>query len=386
MQRSPELDDAVQDLAEQLGRRLLVLDQAMKVVAYSIHESPEDRRRLFHLLAHSDSWSRPPTATTPSALADLPEVGRVQFHRLLDSTRHIVGHLVIVLGDAGAEVPVAEASTDRLAQLLEARQAGSADRLATARSLTADLVVGDDARRKAAAAELLRQGLLSNSDSYCAVALGVDPRGATPVELGQAELAVAATLRFVRESSTATVTGSVLADHIGVLVFPRPVVVARLERILARPQTSAVRAGIGPLAGLTDLHRSFDRARWTWRASWLAPAEHPVVQTWRSVGLDGILARLPLEDFHREDLPALVADLLSQRPSAVLVDTLEAYLAAGGDAKRTAQLLRIHRSTLYYRLDQLRPLLVGDLADGVVRRELHVGLRLARMAGLLPGQ
>lgn len=383
MQRFPELDDAVQDLSEQLGRRLLVLDEAMKVVAYSIHESPADRRRLFHLLAHSDSWSRPRAHTV---VADLPEIGRMQFHRLLNSTRHSVGHLVVALREGEGRVAVPDPAADRLALLLEARQAGSADRSATARSLTADLVGGDAARRKEAAAELLRQGLLSNSESYCAVALGVDPRGATPADLDQAELAVAATLRFVGESSTATVTGSVLADHIGVLVFPRPVVVERLERILTRPQTRGVRAGIGPLTGLTDLHHSFDRACWAGRASWLAPSDHPVVQTWRAAGLDGTLARLPLEDFTGEDLPALVADLLAGQPAAVLVETLEAYLAAGGDAKRTAQVLRIHRSTLYYRLDQLRPRIAGDLSDGIVRREVHVGLRMARLAGLLPGR
>lgn len=62
--RLPELDDAVQDLAEAVGRRLVVMDHALRVVAYSIHETPEDRRRLFHLLAHSDAGpGRGPTGS-----------------------------------------------------------------------------------------------------------------------------------------------------------------------------------------------------------------------------------------------------------------------------------------------------------------------------------
>jgi len=33
----------------------------------------------------------------------------------------------------------------------------------------------------------------------------------------------------------------------------------------------------------------------------------------------------------------------------------------------------------------MRSVIAGDLADGAVRAELHTGLRMARLAGLLPG-
>ena len=134
------------------------------------------------------------------------------------------------------------------------------------------------------------------------------------------------------------------------------------------------------------MHLSFARARLAWRASWLAPTDHDVVTSWESVGLDGTLARLPVEDFTADDLPPAVRDLVGAVDSPALISTLETYLDAGGDAQRTARLLHIHRSTLYYRLDKLRAIIDGDLSDGVVRRELHTGLRLARLAGLLPGQ
>lgn len=106
--------------------------------------------------------------------------------------------------------------------------------------------------------------------------------------------------------------------------------------------------------------------------------------TWENVGLDGTLARLLLEDFLPEDLPPSTRDLLAAVDSPVLLDTLEAYLSAGGDAQQTARTLNIHRSTLYYRLDKLRAVISGDLGDGIFRRELHTGLRMAQMAGLIP--
>lgn len=385
MDRFPELDDAVQDLSEALDRRLVVVDEAMRVVAYSIHETPEDRRRLFHLLTHSDSWPAPDTARSAHARRVLPEIGAVLFTRLLDARRHIIGHLLLPVAETGPDevaLPVVAEAAERLAALLAARRQENADRQARSHRLTLDLVTGEAPARTAAAGALTGERLLSSAAHYCAVALGVDPRTATPPDRDKAAQAVARTLRFVRETSTATVVGATLDEDLGVLVFPRPVVVSRLTRILRSPQVAPVRAGVGPLTTLEEIHRSFARARLAWRASWLAPADHGVVATWDEVGLDGTLARLPVEHFTLDDLPPATRDLLTAVDSPDLLDTLEAYLDAGGDARRTARVLHIHRSTLYYRLDKMRPALPGELGDGLLRRDLHTGLRIARLAGL----
>lgn len=387
MERLPELDDAVQDLSETMGRRLVVIDQSMRVVAYSIHETPEDRRRLFHMLAHSDSWSQPRTTKTPHRIEVVPEIGVLMFLRLVDAQRHIVGHLVVPLAESEVdEGPslVAEDAAVHLAGLLQARQHDTADRSVRSYQLTVGLVTGTSRDREVAAEALIAERILSTSDSYCAVALGVDPRGATPLDHEKAVQAVSRTLRFVRETSTATVVGGVLDEQVGVLIFPRPVVVPRLIRILEHPQVAPVRAGVGPLLALDDVHRSFELARLAWRASWLAPDDHEIVTTWDGAGLDATLARMPLENFLLEDLPPSTRDLLTTVDSPDLLATLEMYLSAGGDAQQTARALNIHRSTLYYRLDKLRPVIIGDLSDGTLRRDLHTGLRMARLAGLLP--
>ncbi|WP_367128171.1 PucR family transcriptional regulator [Saccharothrix sp. HUAS TT1] len=66
--------------------------------------------------------------------------------------------------------------------------------------------------------------------------------------------------------------------------------------------------------------------------------------------------------------------------SDVLVRTLEVYLDAGCEVRVAAERLHLHRTSLYYRLGRIAELTGRDLADGGVRLELHLALKLARLA------
>ena len=387
MQRMPDLDDALQDLSESVGRRLVLLDAGMRVAGYSIHESEGDRARISHILAHSDSWPAPSTATHEHVIEHRQELGDCLFIRLTDRNRRIVGHLVAVLGDAG---PPNSGDLDRLLDsartslgvLLTLRAFYAERDVARSRGLTHDLILGGPDQRTAAAEALLAERFLSASGRYCAVALGVDPRRQESPEADMAALAVSTTLNFVAQTSTASVVGTALPDGVGVLVFPRPVVVPRLTRILERPQVVGVRAGIGPLTDLTQVYRSFEQARLAWRASCFAPDHHPTVLEVEQAGIDAVLARLPLEKFTAADLPSAAHRVITAGFAYDMLLTLDCYLDHGGDAQRTARTLRIHRSTLYYRLDKMRDVIGGDLRDGRLRRELHTGLHIAKLSGL----
>ena len=65
-----------------------------------------------------------------------------------------------------------------------------------------------------------------------------------------------------------------------------------------------------------------------------------------------------------------------------LVHTLDAYLTHGCDARKTAEALHLHRSTLYYRLEKITEAVGGDLKDGEARFELMLSIRLANIARL----
>lgn len=383
----PELHDAIQDLSEAMGRRLVVLDRALRVIAYSIHESPQDRLSLSRILAHSDSWEAPATTKQGSALHDMEGIGSVVMHRLVGADRHIVGHLLLTPAEGTGDDPLSDQTAgqrlDRISRLLESRDAGLRALLDRSGALALDLVSHEDERRESAAATLLSEGIFGASEHYCAVAVGPGIVDAGLADLGRVEQAVAQTIRFVNDTSTASVIGGVAEEGKGVLIFPRPVVAPRLARILTRPQLAPVRAGIGPLAALDGLHLSYRRAGWALRATSLAPADHPVAVHYSDTGADGMLATFPLDELAVADLPSPVRRILQERKTRHWARTLEAFLENAGDIQRTAQMLKVHRSTIYYRLERLTEVAGVDLRLGTVQRDLHLGLRLARLAGFL---
>ncbi len=60
-------------------------------------------------------------------------------------------------------------------------------------------------------------------------------------------------------------------------------------------------------------------------------------------------------------------------------ETVEAYLDAAGHVRVACEQLHIHRTTLYYRLDNLPELVKAALADGMQRSTLHLALKLDRL-------
>ena len=63
--------------------------------------------------------------------------------------------------------------------------------------------------------------------------------------------------------------------------------------------------------------------------------------------------------------------------AAAAAGTAAAYLDHAGNVVRAAAELRIHRQTLYYRLQRIEELTGLDLADGRDRLTLHLALTLA---------
>jgi hypothetical protein len=59
--------------------------------------------------------------------------------------------------------------------------------------------------------------------------------------------------------------------------------------------------------------------------------------------------------------------------------TIETYLDAGGHAQVACDRLHIHRTTLYYRLDNMPESVRHALDDGLLRSSLHLTLKLARL-------
>lgn len=61
------------------------------------------------------------------------------------------------------------------------------------------------------------------------------------------------------------------------------------------------------------------------------------------------------------------------------IETIERYLDAGTSVRVACDMLHVHRTTLYYRLDNMPPIIKEALEDGVTRSTLHLALKLARL-------
>lgn len=75
-----------------------------------------------------------------------------------------------------------------------------------------------------------------------------------------------------------------------------------------------------------------------------------------------------------------VASLIAERRTP-LAATLLAYLEREGDVDATAAALRVHRTTLYYRIERAKEVL-GEDPTGPAGFGIHAALRLADLAGL----
>lgn len=76
-----------------------------------------------------------------------------------------------------------------------------------------------------------------------------------------------------------------------------------------------------------------------------------------------------------------------QRGDRVQRETIEAYLDEGGQVRTACARLHIHRTTLYYRLENMPEVVRAALEDGWQRSTLHLALKLLRLwesTGVVP--
>ena len=105
------------------------------------------------------------------------------------------------------------------------------------------------------------------------------------------------------------------------------------------------------------------------------------VGAWSSLGIYRILAQLQPADLERETLHPGLLRLIEDPAHHDLVESLEAYFDRAGDMQATATYLALHRSSLYYRLSRVEEIAGVNLRSGDDRLALHLGIKMARLAG-----
>ncbi|MFG1656304.1 PucR family transcriptional regulator [Micromonospora chersina] len=110
------------------------------------------------------------------------------------------------------------------------------------------------------------------------------------------------------------------------------------------------------------------------------PALGPVVP-WADLGIYRLLSGVDARHLDVARVHPGLGGLLGDEAHQVLLETLEVYLDLAGNAHATAERLRLHRTTLYYRLQRVELLAGTDLKDGNERLCLHLALKLGRLTG-----
>jgi hypothetical protein len=348
---------AVDDLAGRIGRPVLLEDHAQSVLAYSEQTGPmDDVRRDSILRRHTerDVRSRFRAAGIFEARGPLRVPGSAGvLPRVCVPVRHrdrLLGFLWLIDAPAMSDVDVALAakSADELAltllhDVLAARVSAQREQAALTR------VLADGS----GASVLVDEGGFPPLPVTVLVVRG--PREALLDGL------LAARLRFAARHL-------VRADH-GVLVCAGVVRAAEVPGLFTVP----VAVGVGGTrSSLAAASESYVEARHASLVAARVPGFGPVA-TWDSLGVYRMLAAVPADAVH----PGVL------RLPPDLVSTVETYLDLAGSAVETAKVLRLHRTSLYYRLQRVAELTGTNLKNGDERLTLHLSLKLARLHGLL---
>lgn len=399
---SSELQDIVDDLARRLGAPTVLEDHEERMVVYSSHSQPIDEVRRESILRRATrhevmTWFRGQgilQASEPLRIPRQPDQGILG--RLCVPVRYrgtLMGWLFLIDDDerlCAAEVAMARQAAGHAALLLYEEQLAA--RLASG-ALSHLLSPAEDLR-EAAAEQITDQCLLPGRGPVAIVTvqpLGLDERSARQ-RVSEALRDTARAAGAQRSPAAGQGMQLTCADHGALLVragrgqaaaeqVAGTVAEVLRQRTAGTPGTRVVAAVGDPQDRIADAYLSYRQARLAAKVAAVIPTVGEVAR-WRDLGVFRMLAMLP-DSAAQSSLDPRVSTLFSVG-SPELVTTLEVYLDLGCDAKAASALLHLHRATLYYRLDKVAKLTGANLRDGNDRLTLHLGFKLARLAGLHP--
>jgi hypothetical protein len=399
-----ELQQLVDSLAARLSRPAIVEDRRQRLVVHSRHTEPTDAVRHASILRRGVSadvmaWLRPfelAKARHPVRTPHNRELGMLP--RVCIPIRHhdlLLGYLWFIDEEesmSSEQVALAETAAQGFALALY-REALTGE-LASNRETEAIrnlLFSGGDA--PAYAARTLVDG------GHVAPSLGVVVLVARPVLAHDAEpddqvrLALEQALVNARHHMPPRHALHLVSYREGLLLagaegeIDEATVrrcVSHLDHALRTAlagleQASSSVVGVGrPRPSLEEARGSYLEAGEAARIAVLMPDVSRIAR-WSQLGIYRVLTRLSGEELG--ELHPGLERLLIDPEAGPLLQTLETYLDLAGNALATAERLRLHRTSLYYRIQRLERLAGINLKDGNERLSLHLGLKLARLTG-----
>jgi hypothetical protein len=377
------LQEELDALAVRLGRSLTVDGLDGELLAHSTQWDDADQARIASILLRHVSperreWEERHVGPDPSGPVAVPANAELGMSaRLCVPLRRAdrtIGFLWML--NTGVELTAAERQTlGRGADVLAAQL----DAPARAPGREVDRLVRrlfDDGQAEAAdELAALVPGIVEGVVQLVAVVATGEGEGVRPFRPGEfgALAALSAHLRAAPAylGSCASSTHALVALHHRGAECP---LLAEIEQAVAPCVTGGFTLGVSDPAPL-GARAAREARRQALAAAELAALDPALARPTRWSGLgayrtvvatprpaDGVLR--PLDD--------------AGASAPMLLATLEAFLDLAGDVQAVAKHLNLHRSSLYYRLDRIAQLADVDLADGLVRLDLHLALKARR--------
>lgn len=394
------VQETVDRLAAGMGRPAVLEDRQLRLIAFSAHDEPVDDVREASILQRhaSDEVSRwlcglgIRQARRPTRVPGNPALHMLP--RICVPIRHkniLHGYLFFVDADESMTSSDLEWCEREVAELGARLHLDSVAGLVSSTRMaeTVRMLLTDSPMAAVAARDLTDDGLVATDGVVVAVlqAITDDHRTGTEVQDCLAEALVGSPRLYRRDGAFYLAR----KDHcVLVMVAPHDedaqlqAQLASLRAVASAELAAADPAGVlvvgvgGHRAALVDAVHSYHEARMAATAGAALPGVGELVR-WSRLGVYQVAATLA-DGVDRPPVPHAGLRRLLDLPEALpLLETLETYLDAAGNAQLTAELLHLHRTSLYYRLQRVEQLARTDLKDGVERLALHLSLKVARM-------
>ena len=404
LQRVDDLNRIAEALAARLHRAVAIDDAQGYLIAHTAHQEEVDDLRIESImrlvvpqpvLDYVRSFGIA-QAVGPVRIPTSEELGLLS--RVCIPVRCqgvLLGYLGLIddkdtLTDE--DLAAAQESADAAGQVLLRQQLLGDLRDSRERELLRDLLSEDASLRQSAADAMVEEELVPPASTATALAVVLDEESDPATRA-----ALDATLRKVaRRTSPGTALALPGGDGRALLVLcgrrrPTPAQLAatagdlRSSLLDVLGPAAGVRVGIGPT--VPSLPEAGLSARRAWEAVAVTGAIRALgdVAAWDELGVYKLLSRLPRDDV-ADTLPDGLVRLLDSDSGGTLVETLETWLDEGGDPRATIARLSIHRTSLYYRIGRIEEITGMRLGNGDDRLALHLGLKVARLLGRLPGR
>ncbi|MFJ9443204.1 PucR family transcriptional regulator [Kitasatospora sp. NPDC101235] len=389
------LQALVDGLAEELGRSVVLDDPLVRMICTSRHFGDEDRVRVRTLLQGiaDDETIRYVLSqgvaqwTRPGVLPGRDDLGmQPRYCVPIRERGHVLGILMVVAAGeplTEAEIAAIDKAAGAVAVEMYAERLASDDDEEHTRRLVSRLVGPDSVQRCEAHRRLVDDGLLPAGPHVVVTSVAVSGQRAPS---GQVAVALRGALEPFRQTRTARGLPAVEQDRaVLVQVFEREpaeedleqqcrAVVRSLTTFLGPGPTVVVGVG-GRRTALADAWISYDQARVAARAARRLPRLEGIGD-WERLGEYTVFLQLPDSALNESLLPKPLRLLLDGGGNSRLEETLRCFLENAGSVPRTAEVLEVHRTSLYYRLRQIQEITGLDLDNGAHRLVLHTGLRL----------